>query len=294
MKIFKSLFTGAMILVLFLGTYLNAFAASGGGSNPLNYLGAYLTTITDNVSTPGDDVTKSSNIGVNPTIELQFSLNVAGSTVWSKNKDLIKLMDSNGNNVSITVWQIYNDNATYDAEKRNIFIQPDKALNPGEQYTISIDGNLIANNGVKLTGGTQYTKFTVSADTTTPAGNGTSTGTDTSSGTTGTDTNNGTTGTDTNNGSTSTVTSNGTPDTNTNTNAGTNTTTSTGTTSSTQPAAQTIVKPETTTVASNQNTVKAGEKLPNTATNMFNMLVIGILFIAGGFIISLRNRKHQA
>lgn len=275
MKIFKGLFSGAMIFVLFLGSYLNAFAAgSGGGSNPLNYVGAYLTTITDNVSTSGDDVTTSSKIGVKPTIELQFSLNVAGATVWSKNKDLIKLKDSNGNDVSISVWQIYNDNATYDVEKRNIFIQPDQSLTPGGQYTISIDGNLSANNGVKLTGGTQTTKFTVSADTTPPAGNGTSTGTDTNSGSTGTDSNSGTTSTGTNNGSTSTDTS-------------------TGTTSNTQTAAQAIVNPET-TVDANPSTATAGKQLPNTATNMFNMLGIGILLILGGFSLFLRKGKHQA
>lgn len=339
-KLYKGLFTGIIILVLFFGNYLNASAA--GGTNALTYSGAYLTTITENtatgkISSTGDDVSTSRNIGVNPTIKLVFNLNVAGSTNFPTNKGLIKLSDSNGD-VPITVWEIY-DEANYPSsdEKRNIFITPDSPLAPGNQYTISIDGKLAANNGNKL-GSTKTTTFMVSSDTTPPAltisqpANSSKTTQDkimvsgaTEAGSivkindnvitvngdgsfnnevTLTEGLNNITITSTDSVGNTTVShvsvsydkpapasvdgtntdpNGGSPGTTENT--GTNTVTNIGTVSNIQPVAAPAVS----------NTQSAtGEKLPNTATNMYNLLGIGILLIACGLVLFLRKIKHNA
>lgn len=174
-KLVGFLFTGLLTLGLLFGNIVVTHAAGGdgsgggkgggsgsGGGDPVSLVGAYLTTISDNVSTTGKDIKDSQVVDTNPMIKLIFNKNVVNSTVWETNKQAISLVDSEINSIAIQVDRIPDegDNSN-DAEKRHIFIRTIEPLTDGETYTIVIKGKLTANNGTTL-GKEETISFTVS------------------------------------------------------------------------------------------------------------------------------------
>ncbi|NMD68668.1 LPXTG cell wall anchor domain-containing protein [Bacillus sp. DNRA2] len=165
---------GVLTLVLLFSTVFVSYAAggsgsgSGGGTDPVTFVGAYLTSISENVSTTGEDVKDSNNIGANPTIKLVFNKNVVNSTVWGTNSQAISLADANNNAVLVDVFRIPDegDGANPD-EKRNIFVKPTQALTAGATYTLTIKASLAANNTSTL-GKKETVTFTVKEDTVAP------------------------------------------------------------------------------------------------------------------------------
>ncbi|PKM76819.1 MAG: hypothetical protein CVU90_10355 [Firmicutes bacterium HGW-Firmicutes-15] len=130
----------------------------GGGNNPLNYISSNLTSITGNVSSGGESVDGSSNVSVNPVIRIVFDRNVTGDAIWPANQQCFSMQDSSGTSVSIKVEKI--SNAVNFAERQHVFITPNSKLTAGKIYTITISGNLRANNGNTL-GNNAVITFTV-------------------------------------------------------------------------------------------------------------------------------------
>ncbi|WP_423801900.1 hypothetical protein [Neobacillus sp. SAB-20_R2A] len=176
MKILKHFFTGILMLGLIFSSFSAAFAAggggggtgSGGGTDPVTFEGAYLTTITENVSTTGKSVNGYQYVGPNDMIKLVFNKNVVNSTVWDINQNAITMEDTDKNQVAINVDRIPDEGANSNPnEKRNIFISPKAPLTLGKTYTITIKSTLTANNTSTL-GQKQTVTFTVKTDVTAP------------------------------------------------------------------------------------------------------------------------------
>jgi glucan-binding YG repeat protein len=177
---FKALFSGLLSFVLIFSTFASVLAAGGGGGgggtgggdgggvDPIAFEGAYLTTISGNVSTTGENINGSSKVDVNPTIKLVFNKNVVSATIWEINSQAFTLADSGGQTIAINIRKIPDegDNANPN-EKRNIFVSPVAALIPGETYTLTIKASLTANNTSTL-GHKETITFTVKADSTPP------------------------------------------------------------------------------------------------------------------------------
>jgi len=175
-KLFKFLFTGLLTLGLLFGNIVVTLAAGGGGGgggkgggsgsgsgDPFTLVGAYLTTISDNVSTTGKDIKDSQDVDTNPIIKLIFNKNVVSSIAWETNRHALTLADSEGNSIAIQVDRIPDegDNSNED-EKRHIFIRPIEPLTDGKTYTLVIKSKLTANNGTTL-GKEETIMFTVAA-----------------------------------------------------------------------------------------------------------------------------------
>lgn len=165
----KWLMSGVLTLALFLSTFSFTFASgAGGGTDPVSFVGAYLTTISNSVSTTGVEIKNSSNVITKPTIKLVFTKNVVNLTVWDINDKAITLADSKGNSIAVTVTRIPDQGTNSNPnEKRNIFIKPVKLLTSGEKYTLTVDSSLTANNMTKL-GHDETVTFTAKADTVKP------------------------------------------------------------------------------------------------------------------------------
>ncbi|WP_418790776.1 S-layer homology domain-containing protein [Phosphitispora sp. TUW77] len=123
----------------------NTDTGSGDGDNPLNFVGAFLTTVTDISSTTEEEVEGNSSVPVNPTIKLVFDRGVVRD-YWDNNQGCVTMQNSNGTSVDADVFRI----ADVDAEKRHIFISPSTYLSNGETYDIIISPDLKANNGNTL------------------------------------------------------------------------------------------------------------------------------------------------
>jgi len=118
------------------------------GQNPLNFVGAYLTTATSgsNTSDTGASVEDNTSVPVRPTIKFEFERSVTQDTIWTNNKTCFTMKDSSGSSVAINVFRISNGTEVNSEERRNIFITPLSDLTPGKTYEITISKNLVANN----------------------------------------------------------------------------------------------------------------------------------------------------
>lgn len=103
---------------------------SGGGNAPLNLVS----------SDPADN---STGVSATPIIMLTFDRGVVRDH-WDTNQNCIVMKNSGSQTVSIDVYRA--PNYLDDSEKRNIYISPVGSLNAGTTYTITISGNLTANN----------------------------------------------------------------------------------------------------------------------------------------------------
>ncbi|KZL92280.1 cell wall-binding repeat-containing protein [Clostridium magnum] len=122
---------------------------------PLKYVGSYLTTITNDVSSTGASVDNSTSVPLLPTIKMVFDKNLANSVVWKQNKACFTLEDSSGETVPIDVFCI-DDGMDFETgeitgegnfeERRNVFIKPVSSLTPGETYKIIVSPKLLARN----------------------------------------------------------------------------------------------------------------------------------------------------
>lgn len=132
------------------GNKSNFISASSGGSNPVDFQGAYLTTAQPGYTSSdlGASVEGSGSVPVMPTIKLVFGRNVCHDSIWDNNKNCIALQESSGANVAINVFRLSGD--TTSDERRHIFLKPLSNLTPGETYKIIVAPNLTANNGRKL------------------------------------------------------------------------------------------------------------------------------------------------
>ncbi len=121
----------------------------GGGDNPLTLDGAYLCSVNGNTSTTDSSVSGVSNIPLNPTIKLVFTLNVVDDSVWpAPNRSAVSMHSGSGNTVPVEVFRI--DPSVNREERHNIFIRPSGSLQTGEQYTITAGPSLKGKNGNTL------------------------------------------------------------------------------------------------------------------------------------------------
>jgi len=138
-----------------------AFAA---GTNPLNFVDANICTINGQTATPGISIVNNTSVpSGTEIIELQLDKNVVsdvvynGQTVYAHNQGSVTLKDiSKAAYVSISVYRL-GDGTPADLEKQHLFFNAN--LVAGDNYEITIDSSLIANNGLTL-GTTKTVDFT--------------------------------------------------------------------------------------------------------------------------------------
>lgn len=113
------------------------------GQKPMNYVGSFLTQISNNTSTTGADITTAS-VPLRPLIKVVVDKNVVNDNVWANNQKAVTMQTSAGVSVPVQVSRIP-DTVNF-AERTNIFITPVNDLLPGERYRIIISPNLLAKN----------------------------------------------------------------------------------------------------------------------------------------------------
>jgi LysM repeat protein len=134
-----------VIAILFASMIpMMSWAEETPGQKPLNFVGAYLTEMSNNTSTTGADI-KTTSVSVKPTIKVVFDKNIVNDAVWENNKKCVSLQDSSGINVATNVFRV--SDAVNFNERQNIFMTPMKDLNPGAHYKIIIRPDLRAKNG---------------------------------------------------------------------------------------------------------------------------------------------------
>ncbi len=101
------------------------------GTNPLNFVR----------SVPRNGAT---GVSRNPRIQLVFTLNVVDDSVWTNNKNQIRLFRGN-TRVGINVIR-----SADRALRRNIFVRPASTLSPLTDYRLVILPGLTGNNGMQL------------------------------------------------------------------------------------------------------------------------------------------------
>ncbi|WP_028971887.1 hypothetical protein, partial [Sporomusa ovata] len=131
-------------------TIAPVFAATDGtaGAKPLDFVGAYLTTITGTTSTTGESIIDSTTVPLRPTIKVLVDKNIVTDTVWPNNQTCFTLQDASGTNVPINVTMIP-DTVNF-SERNNAFISPLNDLVAGKSYRLIVSGNLTAKTGVKM------------------------------------------------------------------------------------------------------------------------------------------------
>lgn len=162
-KAFKGLFTSLLAIMLVLGTFASAPLAAGGGGGgkgggngsgtgggtveeqkePITFEGAFLTTITDGISTTGAVLNEKTEVEAKPTVKLVFTKNVVNN--FDDNKTKVALMNAEGTEVAIDVTAL-----TDDSEKRHLFVSPTEDLTVDETYTLTVKSGIKANNGTLL------------------------------------------------------------------------------------------------------------------------------------------------
>ena len=150
-------------------TIAPALAATDGsaGAKPLDFVGAYLTTITGTTSTTGESIIDSTTVPLRPTIKVLVDKNIVTDTVWPNNQTCFTLQDASGATVPINVSMI-SDTVNFN-ERNNAFISPLNDLAAGQSYRLIVSGNLTAKTGVKM-GYDKVVNFTTlgATDTTAP------------------------------------------------------------------------------------------------------------------------------
>ncbi len=101
------------------------------GTNPLNFVR----------SIPRNGAT---GVSRNPRIQLLFTLNVVDDSVWTNNRNQIKLF-SGSTSVSISVIR-----SSSRALRRFIFVRPTSTLRPLTSYRLVILPGLTGRNGMRL------------------------------------------------------------------------------------------------------------------------------------------------
>jgi len=110
------------------------------GQKPLNFLSASLAG--------GGEVQNSVDVPANPRFILNFDKNVVNENVWENNRKSFSLQSRNRVNVPIDVTRIPE---TVDfTQRQNVFIQPQRPLNPGSAYSLHISPELTSKAGIKL------------------------------------------------------------------------------------------------------------------------------------------------
>lgn len=114
------------------------------GMNPLNFVRS---------------VPRSGATGVsrNPRIQLTFTLNVVDNSVWTNNRNQIRLFRGSVR-VPINVFR-----SSSRALRRNIFVSPTSTLRPLTSYRLVILPGLTARNGMRL-GETVTIRFRTAAN----------------------------------------------------------------------------------------------------------------------------------
>lgn len=156
----KKLATLLLVALMIMSMGISAFA----GSNPLYFTGSYLATINGQTSTEGMSIVDSSNVTSGTQhILVHFDKNVVsdavfnGESVLAHNQGAIHLRDvTTSTDISISPYRLGDGSGT-SPEKQHIFF--DANLVSGHDYQITLDADLIANNGLTL-GSVNYINFT--------------------------------------------------------------------------------------------------------------------------------------
>lgn len=141
-----------------------AFAEGGDGSGGGTGEGLGLnkgTPLTLEQSSISDG---SSDVPINPTIQLDFNKNICNVTVLANNKKCFHLTEQDGDAVAIRL--VFPDDQVQQDYKRQAFLIPLEELKPDTAYQVAVDHTLTAKNGttidnahrVTFTTGTQRTE----------------------------------------------------------------------------------------------------------------------------------------
>lgn len=135
------LFLYAFSTVTPAGTGTGTGTGTSTDKKPVNFIGAYLTTINGNTSSTEAEVT-TAPVPLKPTIKIAFDKNVVYDSIWSNNEQSLNILTSTGVKVPAQVFKI-SDQVNFE-ERQYIFITPLQELNPGTGYKIVISPGLQA------------------------------------------------------------------------------------------------------------------------------------------------------
>ena len=119
------------------------------GQKPMNFNGAYLTTISNNSSTTGSSIS-TTKVPVKPLIKVEFDKNIVNDAVWENNKNCFSIKESNGTAVPVNVSRI-SDQLNFN-ERNNVFVAPVNNLKEGSTYSLVVSPELKAKNGYSTLG----------------------------------------------------------------------------------------------------------------------------------------------
>jgi uncharacterized protein YjdB len=119
------------------------------GQKPLNFVGAYLTEISNNTSTTGPAIDQTT-VPVDPLIKVQFDKNIVNDAVWEHNQQCVAIQTDAGAVVPTQVTRV-KDSVNFN-EKNNIFITPVNDLQKGGAYKVVVSPELKAKNGYSTLG----------------------------------------------------------------------------------------------------------------------------------------------
>ncbi|MGM9532169.1 Ig-like domain-containing protein [Intestinibacter sp.] len=132
------------ILLIILISPVNVFAGNGDGSGGGDGQGKNKPLELLNQSIQDDDT----DISLEPYIVLDFNKNVVNLLVKEDNEKCFKLTDSDGKSVKINILMA-DDQVDLD-RRRQIIVEPAKALKEDSKYTLEISDDLVAKSGSKL------------------------------------------------------------------------------------------------------------------------------------------------
>lgn len=150
-----------LVLTLVLCTGLSAYAEGGDGSGSGGGSSVPLSMVS---SVPADG---ASGVSTDATFTLQFSHNVADAGVSSGNLSHFSLATAAGEPVSVSAY-VADVQIEFD-KRRDIYVKPAAALQPGTEYVLTITPGVKAKNGM-ATQQTQTVRFTTAG--TAPAASG--------------------------------------------------------------------------------------------------------------------------
>lgn len=148
---FYRIFTVCFILLTLCILTVCAANGDGTGSKPLNFVSCSLNDRTD--------VADGAEVSVQPSFTLHFDKNVVNMLVWLNNRSCVEILTSDDKQVPADVTKI--DDTVDSANKQEIFLKPQEALDPNSVYYIYVSPKLTAKNSVSLSGSTDGKGITI-------------------------------------------------------------------------------------------------------------------------------------
>ena len=135
----KYILTNLLLMIFLLSS--SVFAAEGDGTGDGSATNRDIALTLESSSVKDN----STDVPIDPTIQLDFNKNICNVTVLSNNKKCFHLTHENG--ITLPIKLIFPDDQVQHDYRREVFIEPLNNLEPNTTYRISVDSTLMAKNG---------------------------------------------------------------------------------------------------------------------------------------------------